>query len=204
MEPADLLDLISELGCLHGFPRTDARAMLTIAESLMGLVTPKPEPVPKGEIPPPPPADYELMDRAERIVRHVVRTAPRGWQGPDQFAVAQAEIAERLHKWDQPKEWTKITPTCDLCLDTGAVQTDIHRPFELCSCANGQTDAARLHIETLNATLEAARKVREKARAQRDQAKRAPHGRIAAGLVLIESHGDATLWGKVGVKGDTQ
>lgn len=148
MQAIDLIEVISELAGLKGFPRGDAAALLAIADGLLEIVQPKSSP----------PSDGVLRDRAARIVRQVLITAPE-WRGPSQFETAACSLAEANQRWDIPREWKAQSTQCDGCADTGAIQLP-DGTFGLCLCASGEGLDALNHVAALNECVMRARELR--------------------------------------------
>lgn len=151
MQATDLLEIISDLAGLKGFPRSDGQALIAIAEGLIDIVRPK-----QGA-----PDDDVLRDRAARIVRQVLITAPE-WRGPAQFETAACSLAEANQRWDIPREWTKTPVHCSDCTDTGAVQL-ADGTFALCLCSAGEGLDALNHVASLNDCVRRVRELRQRA-----------------------------------------
>ena len=152
MQAVDLIDTISQLAVLKGFPRTDGNALLVVAEALLRMIQPRRDP----------PADAVLLDRAQRIVTHVIETAPE-WRGPAQFESAQISLAEAAQRWDIPGDWRPEEVRCKGCADTGAVQLE-DGMFGICLCGAGEDLGALDHVARLNAVVAEARERRARMR----------------------------------------
>lgn len=170
MEAIDLLEIVTDLGVLKGFPRNDASAVLAVAEALLRCFSPG-TPVP------------EVKAKAKRIVRHVIDTAPSGWEGPAQFRTAQHVIAGESQEWHQPAYWDATAVICAECTDTGAVYGR-DRFFVACSCNAGAT--AGKHIRQMNESIAALLRHRTAARDAIAQQRKVDHAKLAENLSMIE------------------
>jgi hypothetical protein len=156
-----------ELGAIPKFPSWSRPATAAVAEVIAEICT--------------------GPQQASALVKAAIRTMPE-WGGiPGLRAIhAEQNDTHMERSWKAPAYWDGGSPLCDLCADTGAVQSAPGEMFRECSCAEGRTITTGQHIQALNREIEWARTKRMHAKQAKKHHRPVNHEEIARNITVLE------------------